>query len=76
MIDKLSYEDILAISNELKKQSDIVKELATKRQISDLIDFASTVEGYSKFLENTVEINKDADNALNELKSQVNKRLS
>ena len=68
MIDKLSYDDVLKISQELKKESDIIKDLATKKNIKEIIDFASTVEGYSKFLENTVSINKDADEALLGLK--------
>jgi len=71
MIDKLSYEDVLAISNELRKEAETVKRLATARNITDMIDFASTVEGYSKYLENTVGINKDADDALKELKDQI-----
>lgn len=73
MIDKLSYDDVLLISQELKKESDIIKELASKRNIKEIEDFASTVEGYSKFLENTVGINKDADEALMELKSKIDK---
>ena len=68
MIDKLSYDDVLKISEELKKESDIIRDLATKRNLKEIVDFASTVEGYSKFLENTVSINKDADEALLGLK--------
>ena len=68
MIDKLSYDDVLAISQELKKESDVIRELASKRNLKEIEDFASTVEGYSKFLENTVSINKDADEALVGLK--------
>ena len=71
MIDKLSYDDVLAISQELKKKSDVIRELASKRNIKEIVDFASTVEGYSKFLENTVSINKDADEALKGLKEQL-----
>ena len=73
MIDKLSYEDVLLISQELKKESDIIKDLASKRNLKEIVDFASTVEGYSKFLENNVGINKDADEALIELKNKINK---
>ena len=73
MIDKLSYDDVLAISKELKKESDIIKELASKRNLKEIEDFASTVDGYSKFLENTVSINKDADEALKQLKEQLKK---
>ena len=71
MIDKLSYGDVLAISNELRKESEIIKELASKRDIKEIVEFASTVEGYSKFLENTVNINKDADEALKGLKEKL-----
>lgn len=71
MIDKLTYEEILVISAELKKQADIIDQLVKDKDIQELKDFAATVEGYSKYLENTVEINKDADKALSELKSQI-----
>ena len=71
MIDKLSYDEILTISKELKQQAEIVDKLAKDRGLQELIDFAATVEGYSKFLENTIEINKDADEALKELKSHL-----
>lgn len=71
MIDKLSYEAILTISKELKEQAEIIDKLVQNRNIQELKDFAATVEGYSKFLENTIEINKDADKALSELISQI-----
>lgn len=71
MIDKLSYDQVLAISKELKNQIDVISRLIENKNIPELSDFIATVEGYSKFLENTVEINRDADNALQELKSQI-----
>ena len=73
MIDKLKYEQILAISEDLKKQADIISNLAQNKNAQELIDFAATVEGYSKFLENTIEINKDADLALSELAAHLKK---
>ena len=68
MIDKLTYDQILAISKELSVQADIIDKLVQNRNIQDLKDFAATVEGYSKFLETTVQMNKDADKALEDLK--------
>lgn len=62
MIDELSYDEVLKISNELKKQIGIVSNISTSNQ--EIKDFISTVEGYSKYLENIVSINKDADKAL------------
>lgn len=70
MIDKLTYDQMLQISKDLKEQAEKVQTLAEQRKLLDLVDFASTVEGYSKFLENTVELNKDADAALKELKDK------
>lgn len=71
MIDKLPYDEVIRISKELKAQADIVDKLAKSRGIPQLEDFCATVEGYSKFLENTIEINKDADKALEELKKSI-----
>ena len=70
MIDKLTYDQMLQISKDIKEQAEKVQTLAEQRKLLDLVDFASTVEGYSKFLENTVELNKDADAALKELKDK------
>jgi hypothetical protein len=71
MIDKLSYDDVLNISKGLKEQAMIVDKIAKAREFDELADFVATVEGYSKFLENTIEINKDADYALSDLKNQL-----
>lgn len=68
MIEKLTYDEILNVSKDLVAQVEIIRKLMQGRKSSDIDDFAATVEGYSKFLENTVEINKDADEALKDLK--------
>lgn len=73
MIDKLTYNQVLTISKELAKQSEIIDNLVKDREIQELKDFAATVEGYSKFLETTVQMNKDADKALEELKKSNKK---
>jgi hypothetical protein len=71
MIDKLSYEEVQAISNELKNLAQTIDKLVEGKGATQLEDFSATVEGYSKFLENTIEINKDADKALQELKDSI-----
>lgn len=73
MIDKLTYDQVLTISKELAKQSEIIDNLVKDREIQELKDFAATVEGYSKFLETTVQMNKDADKALEGLKKSNKK---
>jgi len=72
MIGNLTYEEILNISKDLKHQVQIIDELIKNRNLPELTDFSATVEGYSKFLENTIEINKDADKALIELSKSIN----
>lgn len=71
MIDKLSYEEVQTISNELKSLAQTIDKLVEGKGATQLEDFSATVEGYSKFLENTIEINKDADKALQELKDSI-----
>ena len=71
MIDKLTYEQVLDISKKLKEETSKVEEIVSKYGITGLEDFIATVEGYSKFLENSIEINKDADNALKGLKDHL-----
>ena len=68
MVGKLTYDQVLEIAKDLRAQGEIIERLLENRDLRELKDFTATVEGYSKFLENTVEINKDADIALAELK--------
>lgn len=70
MIGNLTYEQINAISLDLKKQIEIINRLIQNKNSQELQDFVSTVEGYTKYLETTIEMNKDADNALSELKNK------
>ncbi|MBQ8535034.1 MAG: hypothetical protein IJ463_05040 [Bacilli bacterium] len=68
MVGKLTYDQVLEIAKDLRAQVEIIERLLENRDLPELNDFTATVEGYSKFLENSVEINKDADIALAELK--------
>ncbi len=67
MIDKLTYDQVLAIAKELRSEALVIEDLSREREIQDLIDFSDTVEAYAKYLENVVELNKDADKALEDL---------
>lgn len=67
MIGKLTYDQILEVSKDLREQADIISSLVKNKDNQELLDFTATVEGYSKYLETTVQINKDADNALMDL---------
>ena len=67
MIDRLTYDQVLNVAKALRTEADAVEEVAKARDIQDIVDFAASVESYAKFLENTVELNKDADKALEDL---------
>ena len=71
MIGKLKYNEVLAISAELKAQAEIISKMAQEKDLEELTDFVATVEGYSKFLETSVHMNQDADKALEELKNHL-----
>ena len=74
MIDKLTYEQVLTIAKEMRNEAMAVEDMAKARGIQDLVDFSDKVESYAKFLENTVELNKDADKALEDLVHNSNKK--
>lgn len=67
MIDKLTYDQVLATAKELRNEALCVEDLARARAIQDLVDFADKVESYAKFLENIVELNKSADEAISDM---------
>jgi len=70
MIGKFTYEQLLSISTDLRNQTTAIEEVIKDKNLSELEDFVSTVEGYSKYLETVVEMNRDADLALTELKNK------
>ena len=70
MIGNLTYDQIEGIAKELENATLLVKSYLKDKDIVELEDFLSTVEGYSKFLMTTIELNKDADKELQELKNQ------
>ena len=71
--DKFSFsnfffsDEILKISNEISSSAEKLSEVLDRNNIKDLNDFISTVEGYSKYLNTTVELYKEADIALTDL---------
>lgn len=70
MIENISYDEIINISQKLKESATVINQLLQDKNIPELKDFVSTVEGYSKFLETTVELYQDADKALAELAAE------
>lgn len=70
MIGSMTYEQVEEIIKELETSTATIEAIIKNKNIEELNDFVSTVEGYSKYLKTTIELNKDADKALEELKSK------
>lgn len=52
------------VAIELNKNAEIIRNLAQGKDIPQLIEFADAVVDYAKFIENTIELEKAADKAL------------
>ena len=70
MIENLTYEQILSVSNELKKYCDNINQVIEGKEVGELEDFVAAVYSYTKFLDNNVELNQAADLALADLVNQ------
>ena len=69
MIGTMTYEQVAEITKELESSAEFVKKYIKDKNIVELEDFVSTVEGYSKFLKTMIELNQDADKELADLKA-------
>ncbi|MBR2247512.1 MAG: hypothetical protein IKG58_03500 [Bacilli bacterium] len=67
MIEEKDYDEIIKISKDIETSAKVINDILKKNNIDDLNDFISTVEGYSKYLNTNIELNKDADVALKDL---------
>ena len=70
MIGSMTYEQVENIAASIMQATEVVETYIEGKNIEELEDFISTVEGYSKYLKTIVELNKDADKALEELKNR------
>ena len=70
MIGNLTYDQVESIAKELEESIATITAITKNLNVEEMQDFLSTVEGYSKFLMTTIELNKDADKELQELKNQ------
>lgn len=69
MIGTLTYEQVENIAKDLENATTTINSIIKDLNIEELEDFLSTVERYSKYLQTAVNLNKDADQALEELKN-------
>ncbi len=72
MIEKISYEDMISYSKELKASADAINDLIKDKDYSQLNDFVDNVYKYANYLSSIVNLNKKADEAVSFLKSKNN----
>lgn len=70
MIGNMTYKQVEMLAKELESSTTILENITKNLNIEELEDFVSTVEGYYKYLNTIIEMNKDADKALETLKSK------
>ncbi len=68
MIGNLKYEEIESISLELEKCASNIKDIIKDDDLQNLVEFTTTVDAYSKYLRTSIELYKDADKVLQDLK--------
>ena len=76
MIEKISYEDMISYSKELKASADAINDLIKDKDYSQLNDFVDNVYKYANYLSSIVNLNKKADEAVSFLKSKNSNKHS
>ncbi len=67
MIGNLNYDQVSQVVEVLRKCNENLDTVPKEQRDTVYQEFFSVVEGYYKYLETLVQINKDADEALKEL---------
>lgn len=70
MIDQISYDEMVSYSKELEASADAIKELIENKDLRELENFIDSIYNYSEYLSSTVELHKQADEALEYLTDQ------
>ncbi len=67
MIGSLTYEEMLKLSEDLAKSSESIRSIINKYDsdsIKNVVGFCDSIDSYSRFLNSSVELFKDSDEAL------------
>lgn len=66
MIGDLSYEEMKKVSESLSSSSQIIRSIVEKYNpdLNSITDFCDSLDRYTKFLETSVQLYQDSDEAL------------
>ena len=68
MIGEFNYDQMRKFSKELKENAEIIEQLTAMKGNDLLKDFVSDVERYVTFINSTISMYEEADEALSELR--------
>lgn len=66
MLGSLSYDEAKKLSDSLSNSSNNIRQIVTKYndELADVVDFCNSLDAYEKFIDSSINLNKDADEAL------------
>ncbi len=66
MLGSLSYDEIKKLNDSLSNSSNNIRQIVTKYndELADVVDFCNSLDAYAKFIDSSINLNKDADEAL------------
>ncbi len=66
MLGSLKYEELLELSNSISTSSKNIRTIIEKYggDLSEVLNFCDSLDSYSKFIDSSINLNKDADQAL------------
>lgn len=71
MIGNLNYDEMKNYSDKLLSSSQIIRTIAEKYEdLESILDFCNSIDAYSKFLDSSVNLYRDSDEALKTMKEK------
>lgn len=65
MLGSLSYDEVKKLSDSLSNSSSNIRQICSKYdELVDIGDFCNSLDAYTKFIDSSINLNKDADEAL------------
>lgn len=66
MLGSISYDEAKNLSDSLLNSSSTIRKIADKysEDLSGVLEFCNSLDSYAKFIDSSITLNKDADEAL------------
>ncbi len=71
MIGKLTYEQVESVLAQLQQSVDTIRKVVVSINNEELQDFIISIDSYIKYLSGILEMNREADRVLQNLKDSI-----